>query len=192
MKYLGLFTLIFICNLSTQAQFTTNVYWTEDSGIPNSNIIYYHPDKKLQWNDFLGNPVLTGNVAAITMSGFGYKASIKNNRKKGELSVAVYCYFSKYKSWVKPTKKSVYILNHEQHHFDVSFIAATMFATKLKNADINNKNYNDILPKLYQECCDLMNKMQDDYDGQTKNGQLKDVQEQWNTFFNKRLSAIIN
>lgn len=158
--------------------------------MPASGVIYYQPYNNLQWPDFKGTPNTGGNVAAITMSGFGYKASIKNNGSQGQLNIGVYCYFSKDKSWVKPDKKTAYILNHEQHHFDIAFIAASVFADKIKNTVITTDNYNALLPRIYKECCILMNKLQDDYDGQTKNGQVKDVQEKWNDYLNKRLVIV--
>jgi hypothetical protein len=35
-----------------------------------------------------------------------------------------------------------------------------------------------------------MNKMQNDYDGQTKNGQVADAQEKWNQFIDDRIQFI--
>jgi uncharacterized protein YqiB (DUF1249 family) len=35
-----------------------------------------------------------------------------------------------------------------------------------------------------------MNKMQDEYDGQTKNGQLKDEQERWNNFLRNKIKVV--
>jgi len=35
-----------------------------------------------------------------------------------------------------------------------------------------------------------MNKMQDDYDGQTKNGQLKDIQAKWNELLDQKITLI--
>ena len=183
--FLLFFSFLYVCSY---AQFSTNVYWTEQSGMPVQSIIYYHPQQKLQWSFFDADPVMTGSVAAITSSGFGYTASMKNNGEKGQMNIGVYCYFSKDKSWVKPDKKNAYILNHEQHHFDVSFITASLFFNKIKSAGITLKNYNVIIPAIYKECCDIMNKMQDDYDGQTKNGQVKAEQEKWNHFFVTKLS----
>lgn len=188
MKSLFFSTLLFF-TLGAHAQVTTNIFWTEQSSMPASEVIYYNPSQNLQWPDFRGKPTPTGIVAAITMSGFGYTASMKRNGNKGEINIGIYCYFSKDKSWVKTDKKTAYILNHEQHHFDISYIAACMFANKLKNTAITSSNVNTVLPKIYKECCDLMNKMQDDYDGETKNGQLKDQQEKWNTTLNSRLLA---
>lgn len=109
---------------------------------------------------------------------------------KGQLTIKVYCYFSKNKSWVKPGKAIPYILTHEQHHFDISYIAANMFVEKLRSTVFTIANFNQLLPKVYTESCSIMNKMQDEYDRQTKNGQLRDIQFKWNDFVDKKISQI--
>lgn len=191
MKYFSLFFFYFFCSSMAHAQFTVNVYWTEQSGMNSKDLIYYSPGKNLEWKDFKGEPVTTGPVAALTSSGFGYKADMKNKGDKGQINIAVYSFFSKSKSWVKPGNTTPYILNHEQHHFDVSFIAAGIFIEKLKKMQITPENCNIILPALYRECCDMMNKMQNDYDGQTRNGLIADMQEKWNQYFAQKLPYII-
>jgi hypothetical protein len=102
----------------------------------------------------------------------------------------VYCYFNKNKSWVKPGRTTDYILQHEQHHFNISYIAAKIFQDKLKEADFTLSNYNTLLPQLYNEACAVMNKLQDDYDGETKNGQLNDKQDRWNNYVDTALAGI--
>ena len=190
MKFFSLVFLSCFIYLLPVAQVTTNVYWTEQTEMNKTNTIYYNPTKNLLWDDFKGVPGSPGPVAAITASGFGYKANINSSNGKGEINVAVYCYFNKKGSWVKPGKSTTYILNHEQHHFDVSYLAAGIFINKLKNTVITTSNCNLVLPKIYKECCDMMNKMQDDYDGQTMNGQLEDKQKKWNNFFAAKVPLI--
>ncbi len=155
-----------------------------------SNTIYYNPAKSLVWDDFKGVPGPSSPVAAITASGFGYKANMRSSNGNGEINVAVYCYFNKKGSWVRPGKATAYILNHEQHHFDVSYLAAGIFISRLKNTVITTANCNTVLPKIYKDCCDMMNKMQDDYDGQTMNGQLEEKQKKWNVFLSEKLLLI--
>ncbi|MEO6406890.1 MAG: hypothetical protein ABIY51_15045 [Ferruginibacter sp.] len=172
------------------AQLNTHVIWTEQSSIPSSDIIYYHPQSSLQWKDFQGMPVVNHRAAAITVSGFGYKASLKNIGSKGDLVISVYCFFNKPKSWVKEGHTTSYILAHEQNHFDISYLATNIFIEKLKATNFTTSNMNSLLPKIYTECCDIMNKLQDDYDGQTKNGQVKDAQKKWNEFINEKLDNL--
>ncbi|MFT3911226.1 MAG: hypothetical protein QM737_17530 [Ferruginibacter sp.] len=173
-------------------QLTTNVSWTQQTSLPANETIYYSPGKKLVWSNFTGTaPNDNSIVAALTFSGFGYNASIKTVNGKGELNINVYCYFTKNMSWVKPGKNTAYILDHEQHHFDVTYIAAVIFMDKLQNAKFTTTNYNELLARIYKENCDLMNKMQNDYDGQTKNGQIKSEQARWNDLIDSRVKSFI-
>lgn len=188
MRFFFLIIILFITPAAF-AQFSSNIFWTEQTNMPASETIYYTSSKRLDWSDFKGKPDNNSIAAAITASGFGYKADYKSVGSRSQLNIAVYCYFSKKNSWVKPGKTTEYILNHEQHHFDISFLAANFFMEKLKTASISKANYNTALPKLYNECVALMNKMQNDYDGQTKNGQLKDVQAQWNEYVKAKIKT---
>ena len=183
---LFLFTFSFV----TQAQLSTSVFWTEQSTMPSSEVIYYNTARPLSWKDFRGNPDAGSHASAMTASGFGYKADYKNVGAKTNIIISVYCYFNKNNSWVKAGRTTEYILNHEQQHFDISFIAASLFLEKLKTTAITKSNYNVVLPNLYKECCNVMNKMQDEYDGQTKNGQLKDEQEKWNNYLKEKIKVI--
>ena len=170
-------------NMSS-AQVTTNIQWTTETALPAKDVIYYSNNSKLNWADFQGAPQERGIVAAVTYSGFGYKADIQTVGGKSQLNIKVYCYFNKDKSWVKEGKTTDYILAHEQHHFDISFIAASIFIDRLQGTAFTQKDFNTLLPRIYRECVDVMDKMQNEYDSQTKNGQLKDKQELWNNKIN--------
>ena len=183
-----LIAIFFSANL--HAQTTTNIYWTEQSNRDKNDVIYYHSEQPLKWADFRGSTPDNGPVAAITTSGFGYKADMSSSGGKVQINIGVYCFFSRGKSWVRDGRNTDYILNHEQHHFDASYIAANIFMDRVKNTNITSANCNDLLPKIYKECCDIMNKMQNDYDGQTMNGRLETVQAKWNGFFNEKLAFV--
>lgn len=189
MKYILLISSFFLVLLS-QAQITSNIYWTQQTNLPGAEVIYYSYARPLVWNDFKGVPDNNSPAAAITASGFGYKADMKNSGNSGQVNIGVYCYFTKQNSWVKPGKTLDHILTHEQNHFNISFIAANIFIEKLKDVQLSPSNLNSLLPKIYKECCDMLNKMQDDYDGQTRNGQLADVQDKWNKYISLKLREI--
>lgn len=191
-KFLTTFLLSFI-GLMANSQVTTNVQWTYESSLPAGKVIYYKSSQKLSWADFQAPSQNRGIVAAVTYSGFGYKADIKTVNGKSQVNVKVYCYFDKDKSWVKEGKTTDYILSHEQHHFDISFIAASIFIDKLQSAVFARSEINSRLQQIYQECIDAMDKMQNEYDTQTKNGQLREKQEEWSKRINsmlKQFSAI--
>lgn len=189
MNYLLGFFALLIADVS-QAQISTNIFWTNNTDLPVSQTIYYSKDKKLTWQDFTGEPIMTGNVGAITMSGFGYKASLKKAGDKGQLNIAVYCYFTKNKSWVKPSAKTGYILKHEQGHFDISYLASQLFIKKAKELSNDAVSCNKSLPELYTNVIAQMNKMQNDYDTQTRNGRDEISQEKWDLFFSEQLAAL--
>lgn len=176
-------------NVPVSDKLATRVQWTEQSPMPASEVVYFSADRALDWKDFKGVPV-EGRAAAITVSGFGYRARVNTAKPDHQLDIQVYCYFNKNKSWVKPGRTTDYILLHEQQHFNISYIAAKIFQDKLKEADFTLSNYNTLLPQLYNESCAIMNKLQDDYDGETKNGQLKDKQDHWNNYVDNALAGI--
>ncbi len=190
MKYIILIFIQSVFFITAKAQITTNISWVEKSSMNAADVIYYNANTKLVWADFIGPQGPPSIVAAITSSGFGYKAGMHSSNNKGEINVSVYCYFSKPKSWVRKGKNTSYILNHEQHHFDATYICAKAFIEKVKATKLSITNMNDVLANLYKESCANMNKMQADYDGETKNGQLKDKQEKWNNFFTEKLLFI--
>lgn len=189
MKYIFLLLSVFLVQVS-EAQIVTNVYWTQQTNLPGAEIIYYSNARPLAWHDFKGTPDEASRAAAITASGFGYKADITNSGNSGQINIGVYCYFTKRNSWVKPGKTLDHILLHEQNHFNISYIAANIFADKIKELKLTPSTLNVLLPKVYKECCDLLNKMQDDYDGQTRNGQLTEVQEKWNKYISQKLQEL--
>lgn len=190
MKLLSILYFSF-CFIEADAQLKTNVVWTDETSFPVSETLSYKRGINLLWKDFRGDVPDESRAAAMTVSGFGYKANLKTTNGKGGLNISVYCYFDNIKSWVKKGSTSIYILNHEQHHFDISYLAAKLFIDKLESTVFTNSNYNVLLPKIYNECGNIMNKMQNDYDGQTKNGQLKDMQAKWNDLLEQKISMII-
>lgn len=193
MNKLLITSLSIFIGFMANSQITTNVQWTYESNLPADKVIYYKPNQKLTWSNFEAPSQNRGIVAAVTYSGFGYKADISTVNGKSKVNVKVYCYFDKDKSWVKEGKTTDYILSHEQHHFDISYIAASIFIDKLQSAVFARSEINSRLQQIYQECIDAMDKMQNEYDAQTKNGQLREKQEEWSKRINsmlKQFSAI--
>ncbi len=168
----------------------TSVTWTTETSLPATEVQYYQPGNLLVWDDFRGAYDSESRAAAITVSGFGYQANVKTSGDSGSLDIKLYCYFNKNKSWVKPGRNTPYILKHEQHHFDISYIAATHFLQKLQKAKFTTSNYDALLAQIYTESTDIMNNMQNDYDGETKNGQLHDVQAKWNDTVEEKILGL--
>ena len=189
MKLLLSFILI-IATLPSVAQVNISIKWLQHTPLASSDTVYYNANRKLTWPDFKGKPVLQSDATAITSSGFGYLATMQSRDGKTDIAITVYCYFGKQSSWVRVGGQSDYALTHEQHHFDVTYIVTNLFIKKLKAAKFTRNNYGNLTEKIYNESCRELEKMQNDYDGKTRNGRLKNVQVEWNTKIEKQLNLL--
>lgn len=187
---LAILLLTFFTNQYKPVVFDTRVEWTTSSPMPANDVIYYSTEK-LDWSDFRGKPEKNSPAAAVTVSGFGYKANINTKNGKGQFNIKVYCYFNKDKSWVKEGRTIPYILKHEQNHFDISYIAANYFVDRLKETTFTSSNYEAQLRQIYNEACEVMHRLQDDYDGETRNGQVREVQKKWNALVDDKIASVI-
>ncbi len=180
MQKLKLLTLILFLSQYVFSQITVSVKKLNRVAPAKSDTIYYNNSSKLNWKNFTGTPQLSSGAAAITTSGFGYAASISYDEDGGNAEIGTYCFFSKKKSWVKPGNKNAYTLAHEQKHFDITYIGYCNFLSKIEATKFStSETFNKDIEKVYKECYATMRKMQDDYDTETKNGILKDKQQEW-------------
>ena len=190
MRYFFIFIFI-LSGITTYSQFTVTIQWQPVSASAAGDTMYYDAGKKLTWNDFRGTPDHKSIAAAITASGFGYTMAMNGRGNKTNVVITVYCFFNKSNSWVKRGMKNDYGLLHEQHHFDITYLLASRFIQRLKGAAFTRNNYEALLEKINNDTYAELEKMQNDYDGQTKNGQLKDVQGEWNEKVDKLLALAI-
>lgn len=189
MKYFLIIVFLLAGNYAS-AQFSVSVEWEAVSPVNSGDTIYYNSDRKLTWPDFKGKPNAASPAAAITESGFGYKMSMNSIGNRTTVVIKVFCYFNKNHSWVKRGMNSDYALLHEQHHFDITFINACLFVKKVRKAALNKNNFNSLVDKIHDECFAAMDKMQDEYDGQTSNGRLKNIQAIWNKKIDSQLATL--
>lgn len=176
---------------SIYAQFSVTIQWQNIKPGNAGDTVYYKPERKLNWTDFKGKPDMGSQAAAVTESGFGYNMSMESYNRKTHIFITVFCYFNKRKSWVKNNMDTDYALLHEQHHYDITYINTSLFVRKLKDAQFNSGNYNYLVDKIHDECFEALNKMQDEYDGQTSNGRIKRLQTAWNNKIDKQLAELI-
>ena len=183
--------MLFFVSSNAYAQFTVTIQWQIIKPGNAGDTIYYNADKKLTWSDFKGRPVAASPAAAITESGFGYKMSMNSVNRKTNVVITVFCYFNKKHSWVKKGMENDYALRHEQNHFNITYINAWLFVQKLKEAQLNKGNFNYLVEKIHDECFDALDKMQNDYDGQTSNGRINRMQHIWNKKIEQQLAEVI-
>ncbi len=83
-----------------------------------------------------------------------------------------------------------YALLHEQHHYDITYINASLFVQKLRGANLTLKNYNAVVEKLHDESFAALDKMQNEYDGETSNGRIPRIQYKWNKKIDEHLEDL--
>lgn len=157
--------------------------WGKDFHIWNKKV-------RLTWKFFDGMPEKHGTdmiiqTAAATASTFCYTYSISN----GVLNLHSFAVFNTQRSWVK--KRSKYILNHEQRHFDMSEIYSRKFKKKAMQIHFENLNPGDTLSALYQDYVKKLYAAQDKYDSETNHGMNKELQNTWNTMIDAELTESV-
>ncbi len=164
----------------------TSITWL--TNIPDAaNNILYSAKQKLSIDDFKGTPDNSTDAVAITSSGFMFTAGFRSKGDKATLSLAVYCSFNKKESWMKEKGKNAYILEHEQHHFDICYLNTLVFIKKLQQTTFSRDKYMEQLKTVYNEVVEKMEAMQNKYDRETTNGINKEKQEEWNVRITKLL-----
>lgn len=155
---------------------------------PTSDTIYYQPQQKLTWSDFKGMPPPNHSGGAITASGYAYHAQIHHSDHSIKIDVTVICFFSKQNSWRRTGLQDAYHLEHEQHHFDITYLGAMQFINSVKHASFNSKNYNRLLNDIFDQSYSANNNLQNQYDKETRNS--IDVKNQ--NIWNKKIDLMLS
>jgi hypothetical protein len=191
-KYFTFPLTILLLSLSAAAQkLQVEVDYVTVDPSADKPVIFYTPDRKLTWDDFKGKPAAASEAAAITNAGFGFKMLFKSENNIATLHLTVDCTFAVSDSWVKHNRKTPYILNHEQHHFDLAYLYTMQFVHNLKVAKYTMKDYNKVLEKMYTQAQQELTAAQTAYDTETKNSQLTDKQAIWDKKIDDKLTAYL-
>lgn len=191
-KYFSLLLVSLFFTFATHAQkLQVEVEYVTNDPSAGKQLIFYTPDRKLSWDDFKGKPVSASEAAAITNAGFGFKMMFKSENNVATLHLTVDCTFAVEDSWVKRNRKTPYILNHEQHHFDLAYLYAMQFVHDLRAAKYTMKDYSKVLEDIYTRSHTALLAAQTAYDTETKNSQLADQQAIWDKKIDARMTAYL-
>lgn len=176
MKYLILFSLFFLFSFT----FKSNNIIKYDESIQELHQLSYNPNKKLSWADFkkINNKAKS---AALTTSGITYVINEYANYNE----ILVSCFFDKKESYCNGNSNTDYILNHEQRHFDITYIFCNKFISRLKEqGNLNDKNSLIIYNQIIDEC----ERYQEKYDLETNNSINAVEQQKWNKIIEFQLN----
>jgi len=144
-----------------------NFRFEDDEFIPCIN------QRRLTWEDFLGEPRKNTDAVASTSTSLGISYQVKN----GELSYRITCNFSKVKSW--GSLKTDYILAHEQGHFDITEIFARKLFQAMQQYEFNRRTFKKDINEIYQEIVKQKEELQAQYDSETDHSRKRRLQYDW-------------
>lgn len=180
----------FIINSIPAQNVRVNVYYLHRQSEPEGDTISYNLSRKLTWKDFQGTPVPNYFGSAVTASGFAFSANTSYDEEDITLNFYVYTFFTKKDSWRKPNINDPYHLEHEQRHFDITYLSAVKFTDQLKKAKFNKKNYTELPNQIFQNAQRENEELQHQYDRETEHSVNRELQEKWNQKIDKMLSNV--
>lgn len=149
--------------------------------------VFYSPDRPLNWSDFQGAPSKPSSFAASVFPSFAYEGQPRVIDGVIHLDLVMKVYVLKGSSWVKAAARNAYGLNHEQRHFDIVKLVAERFKQKLTPERLTLEDYNSIMQYEYIESFREMNRLQEQYDNETRHGLDEAAQASWNQRINEEL-----
>jgi hypothetical protein len=166
------------------------VTFTDFTRNTENDTVFYSPDRPLIWDDFRDKPRV-GRFAASVFPSFAYEGQSKVSKGVIHVNLIMKVYVLKNSSWVRDNARDAYGLNHEQRHFDIVKLVAERFKQKVQPDSLSLEDYNSIIQYQYLESFREMNRLQEQYDGETGHGLNQAVQEKWNQRIDAELRSLM-
>jgi len=164
--------------------------------ITNSKIIYdysfcdkgnmpYVYGSTLKFDDFNFQNNRPDRVLGRSYTGIMY--SVVNN--KNNISVGVCAYFDKRSSFLVRGNKIESVLNHEQKHFDISYLFSLKFIYKLKSYGNLTES---LVDSIYNEIDKELDVYQKNYDIDTDHSMDRNKQKEWDNLISNEIRILKN
>lgn len=150
--------------------------------------VFYATDRPLTWNDFRERPRLE-RYAASVFPNFAYESRSQVVNGILHINMTLKVYVLPDYSWVKDHAKDPYSLNHEQRHFDIVKLIAERFKQKVQPDSLTVEDYSSIIQWQYIDAYREMNRLQEQYDNETRHGTDQAAQERWNRRIDEELRS---
>ncbi|MBW8686142.1 DUF922 domain-containing protein [Chitinophaga rhizophila] len=157
---------------------------------PASDSLFYQPHRKLQWTDFKATPPLRGPSAAVSYTSFAYEGSSLLKKDTLQINLTLQVFFIKSASWVKSFARDSYALEHEQIHFDITWLVALRFQQRIRAMELTAEDFDSIIQYQYIESFREMNKLQEAYDRETNHGLDPAAQKNWKRSVGEALATL--
>jgi hypothetical protein len=143
----------------------------------------------LTWDDFSGKPDKNSTYQANTYWGisYGFKGADFAGDTVKFKGLAVTLKFDETKSWVKEGKQTVYLLKHEQVHFDIGLICHKEIIKAINNTVFLKADFREKLRTIFSDTMKKYHLMQLQYDEETDHSKNEANQQKWNDIIAKAL-----
>jgi len=159
--------------------------FTDYTETPEGDTIYYSAKRPLTWTDFKDKP-RDNRFEAEVLPVMGYTERNKVVKSIIYVDMNIKVSVAKSDCWVRGEKDD-YVLNHEQRHFDIEKIISERFKKKLLAMQLPPDNFYGLINAEYLEALREATRMQKKYDTETRHGQDRLAQNQWNEQIDKEL-----
>lgn len=113
--------------------------------------VFYHSERKLDWDDFKARPHFGSDYAASIFTSFAWEGDPVVEDGDVKLVLVVKVFMLKSSSWARSSRKDGYGLNHEQRHFDITKIVVERFKEKIRAMSLTPQDYDGRIGYLYIE-----------------------------------------
>jgi hypothetical protein len=174
MKKILLLIYIFTCIKPALAQFGKKMF---------NDTIIWHSDA-LQMADFKAKPK-GKKIGGKTLSGIYFHTK----EDDGTIKFIVEAIFVKSKSFVRDS--SLYVLQHERTHFDITEVGARLMRKYIMEKDFRKvKNIQDAVRRIYVKANSSCIREQNHYDNDTEHGMNPAKQDVWNKRIESELKEL--
>jgi len=147
---------------------------------PDADTVFYSSNRPLSFEDFRARPTPGSRFAASIFTSFSFDVASQIINGILEVEISSKAYMLKDQSWARGESKNDWTLNHEQRHFDITMIVMERLKNTLLNLEIYPDEYDSVINYYYLEAFREMNRLQDQYDRETRHGMDRGAQEKWN------------
>lgn len=143
--------------------------------------ICWSKDRKLTFADFKATPPIKSEHGAVS--------SMSNTSIYKDETITIISCFIKSQSWIK-YKNDLYLLNHEQRHFDLYEVGMRIIRREISNHLFTYKNFQKEWNSLIEELNDKYYKLDSLYDKETNLSTNTACQEEWNKYIDQMLQEL--
>ena len=143
----------------------------------------------LSWQDFKAKPDHSNSYSANTNSGMSYSWNYSTASGEPVLNYEIAANFYPNLSWVKEVQNKVYLLAHEQLHFDISELHARKLRKALEDYEIGRTIRQD-LKRIYNRIESDRVAMQNQFDKETSHSENSSAEMRWRQFVADELKEL--